>query len=120
MSHITLDAIQLKIDPKVYEPYTFPRRGSVLRCIDGSTVVQDNGFSATDVVIRLEGEIADVTVVAALRAKYAVKATAMTFTDWYGNVYSVLFVPGQNSLDIRPIQGTDSGFTFALLLIRLT
>jgi hypothetical protein len=115
-SQVTLNGIALDIDPEEYVPLGGRRRGSVFRLIDGGTVYQDRGISASDLVIQVVGRITNVTTLKSLYALYRKAATTFTFIDFKGNQFTVIFTPGQESFVVSPIRGSNIGYDYRMLL----
>lgn len=115
-SQVVLDDITLDLDPENLIFLDGTRRGSVHRTIDGGTVFQDRGFSATDMRIQLGGMLTSDTTVQSLFALYRITGKTFTYTDWKGNEFTVCFTPGQPSFTAKPIPGSSIGWTYAISL----
>jgi len=116
VSQIKLDGIPLDIDPEKYTMLGGKRRGSVHRTIDGGTVYQDRGFSATDMSILLSGRLTDVTTLRALFAIYRKTGYTFNFEDFKGNIFVVCFTPGVESFSAEPIHGSNRAYAFQISL----
>lgn len=116
-SSVTLGGITFDLDPVNYQMLGGTRRGSVHQLIDNTTAYQDRGFFVGDGTISLSGQFTDVETLRSLWALYAgVGGTPMTFTDFKGNSFQVLFSPGQESFQVSPIKGSNRGFEFSMQL----
>lgn len=116
-SSVTLAGVQWDVDPTEYNMLGGARRGSVHKLVTDETAFQDRGFFVSDGVIRLSGRFTDVETMKSLWALYAgVGGTPMTFTDFKGNSFEVLFTPGQESFTVKPIQGSNLGFEYTMSL----
>lgn len=115
-SQVVLDSIALDIDPNNYVMIGGRKRGSVHRIIDGSTVYQDRGISASDLTIQISGVLTSLTTLQALYAIYRKTSHSFTLTDFKGNVFTVIFTPGAESFTAKPIYGSNIAYTYALQL----
>lgn len=115
-SQVVLDGIALDIDPNNYVPIGGRKRGSVHRIIDGSTVYQDRGISASDLTIQISGILTSQTTLQALYAIYRKTSYSFTLTDFKGNVLTVMFTPGAESFTAKPIYGSNIAYTYAMQL----
>lgn len=115
-SQVILDSIALDIDPEEYIPLSGKRRGSVHRCLDGSTVIQDRGFDASDLVIQLSGKLTSLTTLQSLYALYRLTAKTFTFKDFKGNEFTVVFTPGVESFVVAPMRGSNIGYEYKMML----
>ena len=116
ISQVKLDNIALDIDPDNYVMLGGKRRGSVHKIIDGTTVFQDRGINMTDLTIQLSGSLTDVTTLKALYAVYRKESYIFIFEDFKGMNMSVLFTPGVESFVVKPIYGSNHGYTYTILL----
>lgn len=115
-SLVVLNSIALDIDPDNYMLLGGKRRGSVHKTVDGSTVFQDRGFDETDGIIQLSGQLTSVETVKSLLTLYKLTAKSFTFTDFKNNQYTVVFTPGEESLQVLPIRGSNIGYTYKIML----
>lgn len=116
MDSVKIGGIEITCDPDELI-FGGRKRGSVHRCIDGSTVIQDRGFSEGDQTIQLKGRIISNTVVQALFALYRAVGGQYSYTDFKGNSATVAFVPGMDSFTVRPIKGSNVGYDYTMSLI---
>jgi hypothetical protein len=115
-SEVTLGGITFDLDPTTYNLLGGSRRGSVHELVDNTTAFQDRGFFVGDGVIRMAGQLTDVETLRSLWALYAGEGgTAMAFTDFKGNSFTVLFAPG-NSFTVTPIRGSNRAFDYTMEL----
>ena len=115
VSQIKLGGIPLDIDPDDYGMVGGARRGSTHRTIAGGTVIQDRGFVEADQRIVLTGRLTSLTTLKGLYALYRTTGT-MTFEDYKGNAYTVVFVPGMDSFIFKPIRGSNIGYEYTMHL----
>ena len=116
ISQVKLDNIALDIDPDNYAMLGGKRRGSIHRIIDGTTVYQDRGINQSDLTIQLSGTLTDVTTLKALYAVYRKIAHSFKFEDFKGMQMTVVFTPGVDSFTIKPIYGSNHGYTYTISL----
>lgn len=111
-----LNKVIFDIDPAVYSPFKVPIRGSSIKVLDGTVVRQVFGLQPQDFVIELRGQITAYATMQALWTKYRQSGTGQTFiwTDWFPNQFQVLFVPGVNSFEPTPIQGSPDSFDYTM------
>ncbi len=114
---IYIAGIQLDLDPKNYKIYDGTRRGSIHRLVDGTSEFQDRGIDLSDVRIELSGELINLTTIYALQQQYVLIGNQMTYTDFKGNNWNVIFQPGVNSLTYEPILGSTRGYTYTIKLV---
>lgn len=116
-SSVTLGGITWDIDPEQYSMLGGTRRGSVHKIVDGDTAFQDRGFTVKDSVITLSGQLTSAVTVKAIWALFtAASGTTYTFTDYKGNIFTVLFMPGQESFTVKPIRGSNLAFEYSMTL----
>ena len=113
---VYLGSVRLDIDPESLSPVQARRRGSVHRLIDGTTVYQDRGVSASDRTVLLSGKLYNLGTVQALQALYETTGSTFAYTDWLGNAFTVLFTPGTESLTLTPIHGQRRGWEYRISL----
>jgi hypothetical protein len=116
VSQIKLDNIPLDIDPESYVMLGGRRRGSVHKTLDGGTVFQDRGFSASDMTISLSGSLTDVTTLRALFALYRKTGHSFPFIDFKGNAFTCVFTPGAESFHVEPIHGSNRAYSYTMAL----
>lgn len=116
MANIVIDDLTLTIDPNNYSLIGGKRRGSVHRLLNGGTVVQDMGFSANDMEIQMSGVAHNHSTLRRLMELYEAGGP-YTMTDFYGNEFSVRFVPGLESFNAQMVRGSGNAFNYNLLLI---
>jgi hypothetical protein len=116
-STVSLEGIQWDVDPTEYNMLGGTRRGSVHKLVDNTTAFQDRGFFVGDGVIQITGQFTNVETMKSLWNLYAGSGgTPMTFTDFKGNSFEVLFTPGQESFTVKPIPGSNRGFEYSMSL----
>lgn len=115
-SSITIDGITLDIDPADYTINDGVRRGSIHKLVGPGTVYQDRGFDVTDLRISMKGRLTTLATVSALMASYAKIGHTFHFTDFKGNDLICLYAPGEKSLTLKPIVGSNRGWEYEILL----
>jgi hypothetical protein len=116
VSQVKLDGIPLDIDPEEYAVLGGKRRGSVHRLISGGTVIQDRGFSASDMSIIISGKLVNVTTLRALFAIYRKTGYTFTVEDFKDNSFTCCFTPGVEAFTAKPIPGSGRAYTFQIVL----
>lgn len=111
-----LNVVRLDIDPQVYNPFNDPIRGSSAKVLDGTVVHQFFGLQQQDFTIELQGQITAYATMQALWTKYRQGGGGQEYllTDWYPNVFVVVFVPGSLSFHPTTIRGTVDSFDYSL------
>jgi hypothetical protein len=92
------------------------KRGAVLRCIDGSTVIQDRGFNPGDQTIQLKGRTPSLSVIQSLYSFYRSTGSSYAYADDRGNSLTVVFTPGGESFVVRPIKGSSLAYEYQISL----
>lgn len=115
-SQVLLDNIALDLDPEEYIPLSGKRRGSVHRCIDGTTVIQDRGIDETDLIIQLSGKLTSAVTLKSLYALYRLTGKTFTFKDFKNNEFTVVFTPGVDSFSVAPLRGSNIGWEYKIML----
>lgn len=115
MATISLNNIDLICDPDELS-FGGRRRGSIHRCIDGTTIVQDRGFNTGDQTIHAKGRVPSNAVIQALYALYRVTGNVLSYADFKSNSAQVMFTPGLESLRVQPIKGSATGYEYELFL----
>lgn len=117
-TNVSISGIELPCDPDELN-FGGKKRGSVHRTIDGGTVIQDRGFNAGDQTIQIKGRIFDNNSSTKVKALYALyrSSAPFTYTDFKGNSASVVFIPGVESLRVRPVKGSNLGYEYELFLM---
>jgi len=115
MSDVVLNGITLPCDPDDLN-FGGKKRGAVFKTIDGGIVVQDRGFNTGDQTIQLKGRLTGNSIVQALYALYRSTGTTFSYTDFKGNSATVVFTPGAESLRVRPIKGSNTGYEYEMFL----
>lgn len=116
MASITLDSITLDLDPANYIINEGVRRGSIHKLVDGGTIFQDRGFDVSDLRLALKGRLTSLATVQALMASYRKTGHSFHFTDFKGNDLVCIFTPGEKSLEINPITGSNVGWEYSISL----
>ena len=116
-TNVSIGDIELPCDPDELN-FGGKKRGSVHRTIDGGTVIQDRGFNAGDQTIQIKGRLFDSNSSTKIKALYALYRSSATFaySDFKGNSGTVVFVPGVESLRVRPVKGSKVGYEYELFL----
>ena len=114
ISQVVIDNIALDIDPEDYVMLGGQRRGSVHRVIGGTTVYQDMGINPSDLIIQMSGKFIDVTTLKSIYAIYRKTGHQITLTDFKGNNFTVIFVPGVESFQVKPIYGSAQGYLYVM------
>jgi hypothetical protein len=114
MATVVINGIDLICDPDELN-FGGKRRGSIQRCIDGSTIIQDRGFNAGDQTIQIKGKTPYTSVIQALYSLYRVTGATYNYSDFKGNSATVAFTPGIESLRVRPIRGS-VGYEYDIFL----
>ena len=116
-TNVSINGIELPCDPDELN-FGGKKRGSVHRLIDGGTVVQDRGFNVGDQTIQVKGRLFDNNSSTKVKALYALYRASATFayTDFKGNSGQVTFMPGTESLRVRPVKGSSVGYEYELFL----
>lgn len=92
------------------------KRGAVLRCIDGTTVIQDRGFNTGDQTIQLKGRTPSLAVIQSLYSFYRSTGSSYAYVDDRGNSLTVVFTPGIEALTVKPIKGSSLGYEYQISL----
>jgi hypothetical protein len=119
---VKINGIDLVCDPDEIS-FGGSRRGSVKKCIDGSTIIQDRGFNVGDQTIQLKGRTYNkdsYNVITALYALYRASAGPYTYSDFKGNSATVVFTPGTEALRVRPIKGSFHAYEYEMALTVVT
>lgn len=115
-SQVSLGALTFDVDPTSYTPYGGRRRGSTHFLVDGSTVIQDRGFTrAGDGTLTLSGKIVAQATLDSIQSMYEAGGT-YTFSDYFGSQYTVAFEPGTDSFSATHIQGTPNAYDYKMNL----
>jgi hypothetical protein len=112
---VTINGVDLLCDPDEIN-IGGRKRGSVQKCIDGTTVYQDRGFNAGDQVIQIRGRTHSLSIIQGLFAIYRSVGSSYAYTDFIGNNVTVVFTPGIESLSVRPIKGSSLGYEYQISL----
>jgi len=112
---VTINGVDLLCDPDEIN-IGGRKRGSVQKCIDGTTVFQDRGFNPGDQVIQLKGRTHSVSIIQGLFALYRSTGSTYAYTDYIGNSATIVFTPGIESLSVRPIKGSSLGWEYQISL----
>jgi hypothetical protein len=67
-------------------------------------------------VIQITGQLTSVTTLKSLYALYRITGKTFTFIDFKGNQFTVIFTPGTESFVVAPIQGSNRGYNYRMLL----
>lgn len=115
-STVTFGELTLDLDPSSYNPFGGRRRGSVHFEVDGSTLIQDRGYTrAGDGTISFQGKIVNQATLDSLQTMYETGGI-FTFADYFGSSYQVVFEPGQESFKATHIQGTPNAYDYQINL----
>ena len=96
---VFLDSVQFNTDPNPYENLNWKKRISKHPTIGDRQVIQDFGVYMVDNVLRLgsgDKQVLDSVKVIALHTRYRTRGAVYSFSDYLGNVFSVVimdFVP---------------------------
>lgn len=112
---VSIGSVDLICDPDDLI-YGGKKRGAVLRCIDGTSVVQDRGFNASDQTIQLKGRTPSISVIQSLYSFYRSTGSSYAYADDRGNAVTVVFTPGIEALSVRPIKGSSLGYEYQISL----
>ena len=108
------DITTFNVDPTRYDPFANAHRGSSHKVLSGSVVHQFLGLQQSDFVIALEAPMTDYTIVQSLFTKYRNKGKIWRLTDWFPNIFDVVFAPGQQAFHPVPIIGSCSSFEVSM------
>ncbi len=114
---IYIAGIQLDIDPKNYKIFSGSRRGSIHKLVDGTSEFQDRGIDLSDIRVELSGELINLTTIYSLNQQYNKIGNQMTYTDFKGNNWNVIFQPGVEAFAFEPILGSTRGYTYTIKLV---
>lgn len=113
-----LNVVVFDLDPQSYDPFAVPIRGSSSKVLDGTVVHQAFGLRQSDFVIQLRGLVTSYDNVQNLWNKYKQGGGGQQFifTDWYINIFQVIFTPGIDSYHPTYLLGTKDSHEYTMSL----
>ena len=113
-----LNTVVFDLDPTSYDPFADPIRGSSSKVLDGSVVHQVFGLQQSDFIIQIRGIQTTYANVQDIWAKYKQGGGGQQFifTDWYVNIFQVIFTPGIDAYHPTYILGTKDSHEYTMSL----
>lgn len=111
-----LNVVTFDVDPLTYDPFSVIVRGSSMKALDGGVVHQFFGVNTADYVIQMTGYITEYDTLKALVTKYRSGGGGAIYklTDFYTNIFKVIFSPGIESFHPIYVPGACQAHTYSM------